>query len=84
VSLFRVELRPGARTALLGLDKPARRRIQRAIDELADSPRPAGAVPLSEPEVFRIKVGEHRIVYKAGPLRVTILVIAEGPKTAGE
>lgn len=83
MSLYRVELRPGARKALFELDKPARRQIQRAIDGLADSPRPAGAVELTgEPGALRIRVGNHRVVYKAGPARVTILVIDVDPRQA--
>jgi mRNA-degrading endonuclease RelE of RelBE toxin-antitoxin system len=53
-----------ARQALLDLDKPARRRLQHAIDGLADLAQPTGAVPLAgQPGVLRLRVGGQQVVY---------------------
>lgn len=86
MSAHRIELRPGARTALLDLDKPTRRQLQRAIDSLAGAPRPADAVELAGlPGALRINVGKHKVVYTADDRAITILVIdkAQPPATAG-
>jgi mRNA-degrading endonuclease RelE of RelBE toxin-antitoxin system len=58
-----IQVRPAARDALLHLDKPTRRRLQRAIDGLPGE-RPEAAVPLTgQPGVFRIRVGGHQVLY---------------------
>ncbi len=80
VNTRRIEFRPGATTALLGLGEPARRRLQRAIDGLADDTRPDGAVELAGlPGAFRINVGRHKVVYTADERTITILVADEDP-----
>jgi mRNA-degrading endonuclease RelE of RelBE toxin-antitoxin system len=59
-----IHIHPAARQALLDLDKPARRRLQHAIDGLADLAQPTGAVPLTgQPGVLRLRVGGHQVVY---------------------
>ncbi len=43
---YRIELTRDALRALAKLDKPVRRRVQGAIDRLADDPHPAGMIAL--------------------------------------
>jgi mRNA interferase RelE/StbE len=45
------------------LHGPLRDRIRNAIDSLAGDPRPGGAVKLAGRSDYRIRVGDHRIVY---------------------
>jgi mRNA interferase RelE/StbE len=72
----RIELRPEAAFALLGLDKGARRRLQRAIDELATQPRPVGAVDLvGLPGAVRLPVGDHQLVYTIRGNDILVLLI---------
>jgi len=72
----RIQLRPSARTALLGLDKPVRRRLQRAVDGLAECAQPTGAVALAGlPGALRLRVGDHQVVYTVCEQEVLILVI---------
>jgi mRNA interferase RelE/StbE len=79
VSEYRIELRPGARKALLGLGKPVRRRLQRRIDGLAGQPHPQDAIALvGHPGTLRIKVGEHRVVYTVRDHELLVLVIDIG------
>ena len=64
---------------LAKLDKPVRRRIQGAIDKLADDPRPAGMIALpGVPGAYRIRVGDYRIVYALHDDRLLIVVIDIG------
>ena len=84
MSAHRIELRPGARTALLDLDRPVRRQLQRAIDGLASAPRPDGATELTGlPGALRINVGQHRVVYTTSAEAITILVVDTDPRTSG-
>ena len=39
------------------------RRIQAAIDALADNPRPDGAIQLA-PGLYRIRIGDYRVIYR--------------------
>ena len=50
-----------------------RQRIAEAVQALADDPRPPGARQL-EPDVYRLRVGDYRIVYKVFDSEEMILV----------
>ena len=43
--------------------RPDRVRIAEAVRALADDPRPPGVVQL-EPDVYRLRVGDYRVIYK--------------------
>jgi mRNA interferase RelE/StbE len=76
VSLYHIEVQPGARKSLLNLDKPIRRRVQHAIDDLADCPRPQGVTALAgAPGTLRIRVGDYRVIYTVRDSQLLILVI---------
>lgn len=67
---------PAVRDVLLALDKPTRRRLQRAIDGLADRADPASAVELvGQPGVRRLPVGDHQLLYTIDDEEVRILLI---------
>ena len=76
---YRVEVAPAALRQLRKLDPPARRRIQAAIELLADQPRPSGAKKLvgSEGE-WRVRTGDYRIVYEVHDDVLVVLVVAVG------
>ena len=62
---FSVVLKPAAVRDLRKLPKDIRRRVATRIDALATDPRPAGVEPLKgEPDCFRLRVGEYRILYQ--------------------
>lgn len=69
------QVRPAARDALLQLDKPTRRRLQRAIDSLPTEE----AVPLTgQPGTFRLRVGGHQVLYtETDQKEVLILLVAQ-------
>lgn len=78
-SPYRIELTRDALRTLAKLDKPVRRRIQVAIDKLADDPRPAGMTALrGAPGAYRVRVGDYRIVYALHDDRLLIVVIDIG------
>jgi mRNA interferase RelE/StbE len=76
---YRIELTRDALRALAKLDKPVRRRIQGAIDKLADDPRPPGMIALrGVPGAYRMRVGDYRLVYALHDDRLLIVVIDIG------
>jgi mRNA interferase RelE/StbE len=45
-----------------------------AIDDLSTDPRPTGTAKLAGSDDFRIRVGDHRIVYSADDSRRMVIV----------
>lgn len=81
---YRVEIDRSALRALAKLDKPVRRRIQAAIDQLAEQPRPAGCVKLSgRNNQWRIRAArDWRIVYEIHDNQLLVLVIDVGHRSS--
>jgi len=76
---FAVEVAPPALPQLRKLDPPARRRVQAAIELLAEQPRPNGAKKLLGGEgEWRVRTGDYRIVYEIQDAVLLILVVAVG------
>lgn len=79
MAAYRIEVRPRAEKELAALPQDAQRRIVRAIDALAEDPRPAGCVALRGGEgLLRIRVGVYRVVYLVEHDRLVVLVVRIG------
>jgi mRNA interferase RelE/StbE len=75
---YAVELGP-VRKDLRALDDKTRRRILRAIIALEVNPRPRGAKKLrGEGELWRVRVGDYRILYSIEEARLVVLVVKIG------
>ncbi|HUY27183.1 MAG TPA: type II toxin-antitoxin system RelE/ParE family toxin [Candidatus Binataceae bacterium] len=74
---YRVDLSPGARRELRGLDSGTRDRILRALVKLETEPRPPGAKKLKGPgdELWRVRVGDYRVVYEVRDRILVVLVV---------
>ncbi|WP_434318589.1 type II toxin-antitoxin system RelE family toxin [Leifsonia sp. P73] len=73
---YRIDVAPAAARELRKLDPPARRRIQAAVELLAEAPRPPAAKPLADSGgAWRVRVGDYRIVYDIEDDRLVILVL---------
>ncbi|MDO5504570.1 MAG: type II toxin-antitoxin system RelE/ParE family toxin [Actinomycetia bacterium] len=76
---YRVEISRAAARQLRKLDAQAIRRINAAIDLLADDPRPPGAKKLAGGHgEYRVRTGDFRIVYEIEDDILFILVLAVG------
>lgn len=76
---YRVTLSPMAARQLRKLDAPARRRIQAAVDLLAEQPRPPAATRLvGGAGEWRVRTGDYRIVYEIEDDHLLILVLRLG------
>ena len=54
-------------------------RLRAAIDGLAENARPAGCVKLAgAPDVYRIRVGDYRIIYQVKDAALIVLVLSIG------
>ncbi|MGD0309695.1 MAG: type II toxin-antitoxin system RelE/ParE family toxin [Acidobacteriota bacterium] len=54
------------------------RRILTAIDFLSGDPRPSGIEKLSEQERYRMRQGDHRIIYEIKDDEVIVVVVKVG------
>jgi mRNA interferase RelE/StbE len=73
---YAVELRPSARRELLKLPRQDQIRLIRAMDVLANQPRPKGVKKLTGVEnLYRIRVGDYRVVYQIQDDRLIVLVV---------
>lgn len=76
---YRIEVAPAVVRQMRRLDPPARRRIQAAIELLADHPRPRGARKLVGGDgEWRVRTGDYRIVYGIHDDVLLVLVVAVG------
>jgi mRNA interferase RelE/StbE len=52
-------------------------RLRAAIDDLEQNARPSGCLKLAgEPDLYRIRVGDYRIIYQVSDPRLTVLVLS--------
>jgi mRNA interferase RelE/StbE len=76
---YEVRLAPAAVRQLRKLDPPGRRRVQAAIDLLAEEPRPPGARQLvGGAGEWRVRTGDFRIIYDIRDGELLVLVIKVG------
>jgi mRNA interferase RelE/StbE len=75
---YSVEFAPKVEQALHQLDGAVRKRIVSRIEALEQEPRPSGCVKLSGAELWRIRVGDYRVVYSIEDQRLTVLVVRVG------
>jgi len=76
---YSIEITREALRALAKLDKPIRRRVQAAIDQLGAEPRPYGARALQGLKgAYRVRVGDYRIVYTIDDGRLIVVVVDLG------
>lgn len=75
-SLYSVLYDSKALKELSKLDKPTARRVVTAIGRLSGEPHPAGVRALvGFPGLFRIRVGDYRIVYTVKDSELIVLVL---------
>ncbi len=76
---YSIVFKPRARRDLAKLEKTIAERIARAIDGLATQPRPNGCKKLADEDgLWRIRVGDYRIVYQIEDDRLRVLIVSLG------
>lgn len=76
---YEVTLAPAAARQLSKFDPQVRRRVQAAIELLADDPRPPTATRLvGGAGEWRVRTGDYRIIYEIEEDRLLVLVLNVG------
>ncbi len=76
---YAVQVALAAVRQLRKIPPEARRRIQAAIEILAETPRPPGAKKLSGSSGdWRVRPGDYRIIYEIRDAQLSVLVVAMG------
>jgi len=76
---YEVTLAPAAARQLRKLDPHVRRRVQAAIELLAEDPRPPAATRLvGGAGEWRVRTGDYRIVYEIQQDQLLVLVLNVG------
>lgn len=69
-----IRLVPAAAREFRRLQGSVRERVRAAIDGLAVDPRPVGCQKLAGRDDFRIRVGDHRVVYAVDDTERLVIV----------
>ena len=65
---YRIRLEDEASTYLRDLAPAPKREVRRTMREMEDDPYPPGFRRLDRPEIlYRVRVGDYRIIYRPGP-----------------
>jgi mRNA interferase RelE/StbE len=76
-----VTLAPAAKRELGSLPRSVQVRIATKIDELAADPRPMGVKKLKGTrDIYRVRIGDYRVVYQIDDTAQTVLVTAIGDR----
>ncbi|HEY3123480.1 MAG TPA: type II toxin-antitoxin system RelE/ParE family toxin [Thermoanaerobaculia bacterium] len=75
---YRLKIHPKAVRELAALPKGIQRRTRDDLDLLAADPRPAGRVKQIDKEIFRIRAGDYRTVYRVDDARRLVAVLLIG------
>jgi len=72
---YAVQITPGAEREFSKLAHEIQLRIRPRIDALANDPRPPGAKKLKGEDLWRIRVGDYRILYEVRDKILLVLVV---------
>ena len=76
---YRIELKLAAKRGLSKLPQVVQKRIARKIEVLARNPRPPGVEKLKGlPDLYRLRVGDYRILYQIQEKFLLVLVVQVG------
>ncbi|WP_367154036.1 type II toxin-antitoxin system RelE/ParE family toxin [Methylomonas sp. HYX-M1] len=79
---YSIAYKPSAEKSLSRLPLDVCRRLLVAIDNLAENPRPSGVKKLQSPiDLYRIRVGDYRVIYIIEDSKLKILVVAVGHRS---
>jgi mRNA interferase RelE/StbE len=80
---YQVVWREQASRAFRKLDRTIQRRVEAAIDRLAENPRPGQATQLTtDPRTWRARVGDWRILYEIDGDRLVVLILDIGHRSS--
>jgi mRNA interferase RelE/StbE len=79
---YTVRISPAAQRQFRALPTAVQDRVQPRIDALAQDPRPPGAKKLAaEMELWRIRIGDYRVIYAIADDTLLVTVLAVGHRS---
>lgn len=76
---YEVEITPAAKRQIKKLTKSIQQLIVERLEELVDNPRPPGIVKMEgEENLYRVRVGDYRIIYQVQDRMLLIVVVKVG------
>ncbi len=79
---YRIEFAPKAQRQFRDLEKSLQVRLGRRIESLGENPRPQGIKKLAgEEDLYRLRVGDYRILYQIQEKRLIVLVVGVGHRS---
>ena len=78
MALFDLEFSTSIRRDLRRIDRSEVPRILEEIQKLAEDPRPNGCKKLTNEELYRIRIGNYRVIYEVYETRLVVHVIKVG------
>ena len=76
---YRIDFKPSAEKSLAKLPADLQKRIVRAVELLAENPRPHGVVKMEGDEtLWRIRVGDFHVVYEIHDSVLLVMVLRVG------
>ena len=79
VGSYRIEFAPRAEREFHALSRDVQRRLAPRIDSLGRDPRPRGAKKMAgEDELYRLRVGDYRVLYQIRDRLLVVLVVTIG------
>jgi mRNA interferase RelE/StbE len=75
---YAIDFVPSAAKELAKLSPKERMRIAEKLDARGAQPRPPGAEKLSGIDAWRVRVGDHRIVYEVRDRTLVVLILTVG------
>jgi mRNA interferase RelE/StbE len=73
--VYKIQIARAAQKQLLSLPREAQIEIVRAIDSLANTPRPIGCKKLKGVELWRFRLGRYRVVYQINDKAKLITIV---------
>ena len=75
---YRIIVQPGVHKDVKTVHKTALGRILKRIEALAGNPRPRGCKKISDPDIYRVRQGDYRVVYQVDDSTRTVTVFKIG------
>ncbi len=75
---YRVLIKPSAAREIDGIPKKERQRITRRIQSLSEEASPRGCEKLCGEDKYRIRQGDHRVIYSVSDRDLTVIVVKVG------
>ena len=76
--MYNIEILSSAHKALKRINREDRIAIAKAIDGLSQNPRPYGYKKLKGSKLYRIRIGDYRVIYQINNAKLVVLIVRIG------